>query len=672
MRALATYHPAALVRGDGRSSAQTFLSDIRKAVRAIKGAPVDPPPTIIVNPPADHTVWEELEHGHLGPFPIAIDTETPGLASHRITSIALAWRRTRVVAMDWRNAPLDVRSRVREALGRPDTIKVFQNAAFDVPILEQCGLPVEGPLWDTMIAGYVLEPDDWTNLSHLASLYLDVEPWKHLAERDPLRYNGLDAAYASWLYWVLSARLAQTGQLKFFEDHLMPLLRNVILPLNQRGLMCDRAALKRLNDEWRCLLGSWSSRVADHFVDLSRSFGRELVLPVRLDKAGKPIGDSLSSKKTQQLLYDVLGLPVQHHPTTGRPTADRHALAKLEPLDQTGTLSLLLERSRLKENENHLRIKHSQDDRAGLFIDRDGRVRSRYVLGGDEKHRELTARGTSRARDKGPSTGRLASRSPNHQNIPQVCRQIYVPSHPDWWLVNGDSSQIEARLTQWFSGDANLKAALDEGDVYLYTCWLVDQLTGIYNVCRHGWQGLKKLRKRDDPPVGLARDESKRTFLGWSYRMGPKKIELHYGVPFARAKEIVRALNSAFPGVVQMWERLISEAHAQHCLANPFGRRRYFHDPASEVPEICNFLAQSTAADILFYCQRKLVEALNGRGHLVATVHDSNLVEGPDQHALASIVRAAMESPIDCMGGFTVPCEIKAGKNWYEMETIPR
>ena len=82
-------------------------------------------------------------------------------------------------------------------------------------------------------------------------------------------------------------------------------------------------------------------------------------------------------------------------------------------------------------------------------------------------------------------------------------------------------------------------------------------------------------------------------------------------------------------------------------------------------------MAQSTAADILFYCQRKLMVGLKGKGHLLATIHDANLVEGPDRDALASVVRTAMESKVPQMGpGFYIPAKVKAGHNWRDMEIV--
>lgn len=660
MKAIATYHPAAVKR-DEPKYAPTFLRDVAKAVRMATGGAPEPEPKVIVDPPTDSRFWWEFA----GKTVIAVDIETPRMPRPtRILSAAIASGSKHheiAGAIDF-NLP-HLKPKLREALANPDSIKVFQNGAFDIPILEHNGFKVEGPVWDTMLAGYILDPDDYTSLSHLSSIYLDVPPWKHSSLLDPLRYNGLDAAYTLRLYHVLLQKLVETGQQKFFEQHIMPLLREVIIPLNSRGLQADTPAAKRLNTEWQGKLASWKSRTLKHFKDLSTKYGKDIALPVKCNKAGEPIGDSLSSKKTQTLLYDTLGLPIKRNIKTSRPTTDRQALIALEPLDNTGTISQLLERSRLKELETHIKI--------AKYLGPDNRVRARYVLGGDEKHHELTTKGTSKAKDKGPGTGRLASRDPNHQNVPEECRVIYVPTYPAWWFVEGDSSQIEARLTQHFSQDKGLAACLAEGDIYLYTLYHIDRRTNIYKVSRGGWEHLKDCHKDKHPGVAIARQEAKRAFLGWSYRMGAKKLQLHTGIEYVRAKTILDELNTIFHGVTRYWDEVIARVARDGYLENPFGRRRYFRYPTVEVPKICNFMAQSTAADILFYCQRKLVKALVGKGYLISTIHDANLVEGPDRDKLASAVRIAMESEVPQMGkGFYIPATIKAGRNWRDMETI--
>ena len=679
MNVFATYHPSA-IKQDEAKYGETFLMDMAKLSAILKGKAPDLEPTVLE--PGDPAVPFVLSQDTL-----ACDIETAGLNTTHTTMIGIGtWSQVVVVRLDHayrhngpdgfeigtgaRDRTRPTRMAIQAALANPAQTKVFQNGAFDIPILEANGYAVRGPVRDTMVAGYILKPDGNTNLAHLASLYLDVPTWKHLNTSDPVRYNALDVAWASALWRVLEAKLTETGQLEFFCDHLMPVLMDVIIPLNANGVAVDLDVLRRLRDDHRTKLDTWHDRVTTHFEALSRSIGQSLAVPI--GKLG-----SISTKKAQHLLYEVFGLPKRYHPKTKALTVDQQTLGALEPLDETGTVTMLLERSRLKASETHLKMEP----------DRDGLVRARYVLGGDEKHAELTVGGTGRRKDA-PGTGRLAAREPNLQNVPDPVRVVFVPlvkaarGRPGWWFVEGDSSQIEARLTARMSGDTNLQAAIDEGDVYLYTAYLIDRLSGIFkldwpdpvtglmhaSISDRGWDWVKA--NKSQPVVKAARDDSKASFLGWSYRMGPKKLQLTTGMAFARAKQVLELLNQTFRGVTAYWDRLVDDVARDGYLVNAYGRRRYFPCPGDQVPQICNFPAQSTAADILFEGQLRLVKTLRGHGRHVVTVHDSNLVEGPDRERLAAIVHGAMEFEVTRLDGLVIPCTVKVGRSWGQMEVV--
>jgi DNA polymerase I-like protein with 3'-5' exonuclease and polymerase domains len=675
----ATYHPAFIKRDEPRA-APTFIADMKKAVAIMGGKPQDLSPPIQFQPTVKEVAQYLQDFNHTG---FAFDLETTRGQPHKILTAAFANSdKAFVLDLSTPGAARRYVPIIRDGWpwGGP---LVVQNAAFDIPLIIRDGwMTAQDFPWmsvfDTMLAGHILNPDDWVNLSHLCSLYLDVPAWKHQRESgDLLEYNALDAINTFSLFKAQKKELTERNQWDFFWLNIMPLLYQVVIPLQGRGIKLDGRKRRQLFAEWSKLHDSWHSDVETHFKELSVSFGRDI--PPPLGKLG-----GLSNPQLKKVLYDHLQLPVQHHPKTRQPTVDKHALSKLETLDKTGTIQLLLRRSRLKENEVHLKAK----------ADTDGRVRSRWVLGGDEKHRELTEKGTSRAKDKGPATGRAASREPNHQNIPLSAKEIYVPTLPDWWFVEGDSSNIEPRLTQYFSKDENLKGAIDSGDIYLYTLLLLDELSGLYGVHKEGWEALQARKAANDGHLVSLRQEAKRAFLGWSYRMGAKKLELTYGIPLASAKKIIGALNEAFFGVVRLWDTLEDQVRHYGYLENPYGRRRYF--PIHDTPAICNFMAQSTAADILFESHRLLnvdydsgirprgpvdpksktehaVDNLLDRdvlGYFIATVHDSNLCEGPEWGPLAVYVKRVMEHPIQCMKNMVIPCNIKIGKNWKDLKEV--
>lgn len=428
--------------------------------------------------------------------------------------------------------------------------------------------------------------------------------------------------------------------MRSYVERRMPLLYKVIMPLNRRGVMVDQKLLAQFRKERTNKVRTWQSRAKKHFK--------------ANDLGDLPIGPAggYSYKKMRQLLYEDLKLPIRVDPEDGRITTNQEALKSLEPLDPSGTISVLLENSRLAEARNALQVKVSFG----------GRARSRYVLGGDEKFV------VDEVGKESPASGRLASRGNNLQNITEWVRAIYVPRHKDRWLVKADYSQIEIRLTAYLSGDPELQKAVDS-DAYTYAMYLVDRETDLYGLWKRGFSRLLKDYKGGDPPVVHARDETKRTALAWSYRMGPKKFERVYGVPFSRGKKALQTLDTVFSRVPDWWDRVVKEVVATSggsgfgYLTNAYGRIRWLF--VDDVPAICNFLPQSTAADILFDAMEELEEGLKAHdSELVLTAHDELVIDTPDPDVVLSYIKKVMEKPKPELPGLSIPVTLLVGKNW--------
>lgn len=647
-----TNHPAALLY-PGNKLEEQFLRDVYKAVRAGFGIEAEKPPKIHQSAPvAEFESWLQSHPDW------AFDLETTRTTPHEMLTWAVS---DGIDAYVYSVVGDRVANRGAALAAFRDKfategLRIVQNGAFDLPILAGYGFEIKWEnVRDTMIAASILDPDSYSNLGHLAARYLDVYAWKHTSGQDQMYYNALDAGYTSRIWAVEETELDSSNQKDFFLKHVMPLLGAVIIPLNTTGIKMDVLHRRKILDEWTKKLGSWHKRLDNHFGLLSKSLNAPISSPI-----GKSGG--LSSKQVQSILYGKLGLPIQKNPVTKAPSVDKNALAKLSSLDSTGTVSLLLERATYKSLETHLAVTPSPD----------GRVRSRYVLGGDEKHKEFTEHGNSRSRDKGTGTGRLASRGPNHQNVPEAARVIYIPTHDDWLLLEADHSQIELRLTAFFSGDKALARAI-ESDAHLFTTWQVEQITGLFSFEHLTYEEFHQDWKKGNPKVKQARQECKRISLGWSYRMGARKLESTTGIPYERGRTALDGLNASYPDVVRWWDSLVSLVKVQGYLSNPFGRRRYF--TPSEVPAICNFLSQGTGADILFAGQLRLATALppidssGFLGRVVATVHDSNLLEGPASsiEKLRTLVRSCMETPVPELDSLVFPTTVKVGPNWKEL-----
>lgn len=436
-----------------------------------------------------------------------------------------------------------------------------------------------------------------------------------------------------------------TPTMKKYIEKRMKLLPRVIMPLNKLGVKLDRGLQQKFLTDHRKKVRNWRKDVGKHFE--------------KHDLGDPPLGakGGFSNKKMFDLLYEVLKLPVKRHPVTGSVTADRAALKSLAKVDKTGTVAQLLIRSEAKTVETAIQVK----------ADPDGRVRSRFVFGGDEKSSK------NETGKESPGTGRLASRDPNLYNIKEWARMMYVPTRKSGWIVKADFSQIEYRLTAEMSEDQALKEALKE-DAYLYVMWRIDQRSDIWGLHKHGWKKLFRQYKADKAEVVLARDECKRIALGWSYRMGAKKLETVKGVPFQTGKVALRDLNDIFWGVTAWWDELLIEVKQSAgggewgFLTLPWGRRRYF--TLSDVPKICNFKSQGCSAEILYDAIMVLIPETPKKfpgTRVVLTVYDEVVFDvhpSTNVEELTTWIREVMEKPVPELDGLVIPVEIKVGRNW--------
>ena len=641
-----TWHPAALFQDKNRTM-RSFLIHVDTIVGVAKGQKPAKPPKICYNP----TQAEARAFFRYADGTFALDIESVSLTDTRILTIAVARRRRACVwslqdpRMKRRLVDLQVGILAAKRI-------IMQNADFDVNVLRDNGWTLDNDvIWDTMLEHQIYFPDEPVNLSFLSSLANDVVAWKHLRSTDPsqlMYYNVRDAWQTDVVYETPQDPDLVTKPMRAYVEYRMPTLWKTIMPLNRAGVKLDQGAQRRLKVEHAKRSAAWKKRLLGHCKKLD-------VTPPLGWKGGKKSGawsDNVSNKRAATLLYDELELPRMKHPKTRATTVDADALEKLQHLDDTGTVTLLLERSGLKDVETPSKIKP----------DKDGLVRSRFVFGGDEKHDEHELGKES------PSSGRLASREPNLQNIREWIRIIFISRFRNGWLLKSDYSQIELRLIALLSGDDELARAC-ETDAHLYLMYLVDLETNMHGLAGQGFQWL--LDNKEEPKVKRARKEQKAVNFGWPYRMGAKKVELKYGVPYDRAKKALTGLNKQFYKVVDWWSDLEREVKRTAkgtgwgYLTNPFGRIRRFYP--EDLPAMCAFKPSSTAADILYDSMDMMFEELPPHiGVPCLSIHDEAVVDTRHPEQCIEIVRHCMEHPIEQLGGLVMPVDLKVGKNWAE------
>ncbi len=660
---LATNHPSGVIQ-DRTRTLRAWLHDTWKLRRILKGLPPDPEPTIIY--PESQAEFEAAVEGWTH---FAYDLETDRTNHNFVHCMAVSDGDTAVVI----DSILGGKLEWAQPLFLREGLRIVQNGAFDMPILRNHGIDFDWTqTFDTMLAAAVLSPDEPHSLAYIVSVYLDYWAWKYESDGNLARYNAEDAALTYRVAKAMVEELKEKSQWHYLMDDLMPVLWEIIIPLNETGVYIDKLKRKELLEAQAKRLKSWQQSLDSHFLKLSEAKGRTLSPPLG-EKGG------LSYQKVIRLLYTDLRLPIQRDPETNSPSTSKEALKKLKPKDPTGTVELLLQGSKLGETRAHL---------AGCRPGPDGRAHSRFILGGDEKHDSLQGAKGDR---NSPRTGRLSSREPNLQNMHWSARYV-IRATPGLCLLERDYSQIELRLNAYFSKDEGLAKALAAGDAHLYIAWLCDQVHGHYGIANYTWDECYARFQDGDPAIKKARKTQKTPTYGWFYRMGATKLWLAYDVPVKQGRTLLGGLNEAFPGVVRWWDRHVEEVRRNRYYQNPFGRRRYFFDWKEEVPAICNTPAQSTAADCLYRAMRTIQQRLRREvdhyvpeasldhfsprraledmrragwiGRLILTVHDQVLLEGFDRQAMNRVAKEAMDQPFPELDGMVIPSDAKAGICW--------
>jgi len=539
---------------------------------------------------------------------------------------------------------------------------VAQNAAFDMPRLAAAlgrdirGVQgITGGRWfDTMAAHALVEPDHPHSLAHLGSVYSDLLPWKEDGRDSKETYNCKDIDVTMRAYGELKKEMESEGLTRLYERSVGPLMP-ILCEMTRVGIGVNREQMHKVHRQMTRVAKVWQGRL-DRVVsalpsrqsaitallqgaDEAEREAEPLDKPGTKREAGKlrtkarrlresaeqlKVMNVNSPKAMARLLYEDLGLAVQRK--DGQVTTNDDALAEL--IRRTGNPAL----QPVRELRELLKLR-------GTYLE--------YET--ERLHTELLAHGTG--------TGRLSSRAPNLQNIPQrsewapKIRSIFVPK-PGWCFVEMDYSQIERRIQAWDSGDPTLLKAYEAG------------------VDTHRLAAAHIYGCRLEEVTDLQRYLTKRAVYGESYGMGYVKLAKTLAaegtfISTMEAKRLLAGLGDAYPVLRRRKEALVAVANAERKLKNCFGRIRYFFGDAHG--NAMNFIPQSTAADVIISKMVRLADELPSPAHMVMQVHDSILFEVPCEleARMVECARDIMGSPVEEMNGWTCPGDVKrGGSNW--------
>ncbi len=524
--------------------------------------------------------------------------------------------------------------------------KALQNAKFDRLVVRCQGIKLAGVVFDTMLAGYVLNPENSSNLGDLSQRYLGtsissyeevVPKGKNIADINIGKiadYCGMQVYVTFQLVAKMGEELAAIPRLKSLLEEVEQPLEPVLAEMEYVGIRID----------------------ADYLGELSQQLAKDLAALEH--QAYEAAGEKFnlgSPKQLSQLLFEKLGLSTKKsRKIQSGYSTDAATLEKLQ--GDHPVVDAILEYRTLSK------LKSTYVDALPALI----RADSKRV------HTNFNQTATA--------TGRLSSSNPNLQNIPirtAFSRQIRKAFLPEtgWLLVSADYSQIELRILAHLSQEPVLvEAYKNNEDIHTVTARLVFE---------------KEEVTADE------RRLAKTINFGVIYGMGALRFSRSTkGVNKASANDFIKRFNSRYPKVFDYLERMKQEAIANGYVETILGRRRYFKFEAGSLRQLkgsnpddinlgelkkmgqndaqllraaANAPIQGSSADIIKIAMVKLHEVLqNYQARLLLQVHDELVFEIPpsEWEELQEKIRTTMENAVDLSVPLVV--DVHVGQNWME------
>jgi DNA polymerase-1 len=520
------------------------------------------------------------------------------------------------------------------ALEDQGVLKIGQNLKYDIQVLRNYGINVSGHLFDTMIAHYLLLPEQRHGLDAMAEAYLGYRniPTEDLigkkgATQENMRNVPLEKicdyacedADVTWkLYGILKSKLKEINLAELAERIEFPLVP-VLCSMEEAGIKLDSAALKKYAGTLKTEL----IELRDNIYELA---GEEFNIssPRQLgDILFEKLKISSDAKKTKTKQYstseDVLIRLTYKHPIVNK---------VLEYRTITKLLSTYVEALPRMVNP------------------RTGYIHTSY-------NQAVTA------------TGRLSSNNPNLQNIPireakgREIRKAFVPREEDFIFLSADYSQIELRLMAHMSGDALMKEAFQKGeDIHASTA------SKIFNC------PLEEVTREQ-------RSQAKTANFGIIYGISAFGLSQRMQMSRTQAKELIDNYFSTHSRVRKYMDECIAFARDTGYVETMLGRRRYLRDIHSRNAVVRGFAErnainapiQGSAADIIKIAMiriQKNLENAGSRSKMILQVHDE-LVFDVYRHELDKI-RAMVVEEMEKAYELSVPLVVDhgIGSNWLE------
>ncbi|MCW9037901.1 DNA polymerase I [Altibacter sp.] len=570
---------------------------------------------------------------------VCFDTETTGLnpLTAELVGIAFSWETGKGFYLPFpesKDEAQELIEQLRPFFESEAIEKIGQNLKYDIKVLAKYNVSVQGKLFDTMLAHYLINPDMRHNMDVLAETYLNYTPvaiealigkkgknqgnMRDVPVEQQTEYAVEDADITLQLKEHFQNELGEANTQKLFDEIEIPLLR-VLADMELEGINLDEGFLKNL-----------SSELDNDILKLEKSI---------YEAAGETFNIA-SPKQLGEILFDKMKLVDKPKKTkTGQYSTAEDVLSYLA--------------------KDHKIIRDVLEYR-GL-----SKLKSTYVDALPEQVEPSTQRVHTDYMQTVAATGRLSSNNPNLQNIPirtergREVRKAFIPRDEEHVLLAADYSQIELRIIAALSEEETMIQAFTNGeDIHASTA------AKVFNV------PLAEVTREQ-------RSNAKTVNFGIIYGVSAFGLSNQTDLSRSESKELIDTYYKTYPKLRNYISEQIDFAREHGYVQTVLGRRRYLNGingsnavvrGAAERNAV-NAPIQGSAADIIKIAMIRIHEKMTKAGYkskMLLQVHDELVfdVYKPELEELKVLIKEEMEKAYP----LSVPLEVElgVGENWLE------
>jgi uracil-DNA glycosylase family 4 len=517
---------------------------------------------------------------------------------------------------------------------------VMQNGSYDKGVLWYNNhILIKNNFFDTVIAAHCCWPECPRDLGFLASLCLDVAPWKGGAKDNRSLYNAGDVCNTHALVPVLKSEMNKMGVTKTFDFEMSLIDLSVMMQL--QGMKINKDRQKELKYE----------------AEQNAKEAKEKLTTL----VGKDINYN-SPKQLQQLLYIDLGLPIQYkkRKSVNDPrvvSADATALKKISiQIPDNPIFNMILEYKKWsKLGTSFLNISLSPNDT----------VHTSYNITGsstDEEGRKSFGRWSS------SKSIILPYGSGNLQNIPAMARKMYGVEE-DEVMIQADYVQAEAVVVAYLTGNNRLK------QMFKTSYGLVGKARDPYDI--HKITASEMFGIPFASITAQQRKVGKTIRHSSNYAAGPAVLAVRLGIKMREAKQLMELYHRADPLLRVWYQRIQSELRESRTLTNLLGRKHRFLARWGDdlFRSAYSFKPQSTVGDLLNEAMKRFYDNCGSMYRLLMQLHDAQYVacKEYEKEFCSKSMYDSMCIPLKINEEtFMIDIDFKIGKTWGEMvEWIP-